>query len=293
VNHEAKTGESSAFITAWKSFAGSHLYQGASDCGCRLRLDRILYRRQPRLQLGSLERHIGPDQRRRHRFLQQGRSFQFDRRRGSVHWQVQNWVWGLEADIQGSREKGTRNFICPIGVCTPAIIGALPIPGPAVPVSLTEKLLWFGTVRGRVGVLATPVVLFYATGGLAYGEVAFNISVGPLNSFSPNNTKVGYSVGAGVEGMFARNWTARLEYLYVDLGSVSGSLVTTVPARRHPCQHLQLARDRQHPSPRRELQVRRSRYRGVLNFATPPEKLAGSDAGLLFVTRHQGRGVAA
>ncbi|MCW3477836.1 outer membrane beta-barrel protein [Rhodovastum sp. RN2-1] len=146
------------------------------------------------------------------------------------NWQVQNGVWRLEANIQGSGEKGTRNFICPIGVCTPAIVGALPIPGPAVPVSLTEKLLWFGTVRGRVGVLATPAALFYATGGLAYGEVASNISVGPLNSFSPNKTKVGYSVGAGVEGMFARNWTARLEYLYVDLGSVSGSLATALPA---------------------------------------------------------------
>ena len=81
-------------------------------------------------------------------------------------------------------------------------------------------------MRGRVDVLATPAVLFYATGGLAYGEVASNISVGPLNSFSPNNTKVGYSVGAGVEGMFARNWTAKFEYLYI----VSGSLATTVSA---------------------------------------------------------------
>src|SRR5438105_14339549 len=35
------------------------------------------------------------------------------------NWQVQNWVWGLEADIQGSGQKGSRAYLCPTGVCTP------------------------------------------------------------------------------------------------------------------------------------------------------------------------------
>ena len=81
------------------------------------------------------------------------------------NWQVQNWVWGLEADIQASDQKGRRDFLCPIGVCTPGAL-ILVAPGPAVPVALDQKLEWFGTVRGRVGVLATPQVLFYATGVL-------------------------------------------------------------------------------------------------------------------------------
>ena len=82
------------------------------------------------------------------------------------NWQIQNWVWGLEADIQGTNEKGTRNFICPAGVCIPTPPAILaPVAGIAVPVALNQKIDWFGTVRGRAGVLATPTLLLYATGG--------------------------------------------------------------------------------------------------------------------------------
>jgi outer membrane immunogenic protein len=149
------------------------------------------------------------------------------------NWQVQNWLWGLEADIQGTDEKGSRGFTCPTAVCTPSVQGnlALVIAGPAVPGALNQKIDWFGTVRGRVGVLATPKVLFYATGGLAYGEVKTSETIGLVPvSFSSTNTKAGYAVGAGVEGVIGGNWTAKLEYLYIDLGRVSGSFLTTIPA---------------------------------------------------------------
>ena len=146
------------------------------------------------------------------------------------NWQVQNWVWGLEADIQGSGQKGGRDFLCPTGVCTPGAI-ILVAPGPAVPVSLNQKLEWFGTVRGRVGVLATPKVLFYGTGGLAYGEVKTTGTIGLVPAtFASSDTRVGYTVGAGVEGVIGGNWTAKLEYLWVDLGRTSGSFVTAIPA---------------------------------------------------------------
>ena len=72
------------------------------------------------------------------------------------NWQLQNWVWGLEADIQGSDQKGSRNFLCSTSVCTPPFGVIAVFPGPAVPVALDQKLEWFGTVRGRIGVLATP-----------------------------------------------------------------------------------------------------------------------------------------
>jgi outer membrane immunogenic protein len=85
------------------------------------------------------------------------------------NWQMKNWVWGLEADIQGSDQKGGRDFACPTGVCTPPSGFGIPVPGPAVPVSLNQKLDWFGTVRGRIGLLASPSILLYGTGGLAYG----------------------------------------------------------------------------------------------------------------------------
>jgi outer membrane immunogenic protein len=148
------------------------------------------------------------------------------------NWQVQSWVWGFEADIQGTDEKGSRGFTCGIATCTPPIGGflALVLPGPAVPATLNQKIDWFGTVRARAGILATPKVLFYATGGLAYGEVNSSETIGVLTGFSNNTTNVGWTVGAGVEGVIGGNWTAKLEYLYVDLGRVSGSFATTIPA---------------------------------------------------------------
>ena len=56
------------------------------------------------------------------------------------NWQVQNWVWGLEADIQGSDQKGRRDFLCATSVCTPPFGVIAVFPGPAVPVALDQKL---------------------------------------------------------------------------------------------------------------------------------------------------------
>jgi outer membrane immunogenic protein len=149
------------------------------------------------------------------------------------NWQTQNWVWGLEADIQGTDEKGSRNFVCPLGICTvfTGVFFNAPPPGPPVPVALNQKIDWFGTVRGRAGVLVSPKVLLYATGGLAYGGVNTNETIGVVPvGFSSTTTNVGWTVGAGIEGVIGGNWTAKLEYLYVDLGRVSGSFLTTIPA---------------------------------------------------------------
>jgi outer membrane immunogenic protein len=151
------------------------------------------------------------------------------------NWQVQNSVWGLEADIQGTDERGRRAFNCPTGVCTPSTLApgflalAFLIPGAAVPVTMDQKIDWFGTVRARAGVLVAPKVLLYATGGLAYGEVNTSETIN-TTSFSNSDTRFGYAVGAGIEGALGGNWTAKLEYLYVDLGRTSGSFATTIPA---------------------------------------------------------------
>ena len=136
------------------------------------------------------------------------------------NWQIQSMVLGLEADIQGTGEQGSRAFSF-----TPLNFNIQGLVPPPIPFTLNQKIDWFGTVRGRIGLLATPKVLFYLTAGLAYGEVDSNETVGviaPL-AFSSSNTHVGWAAGAGVEGVISGNWTARLEYLYVDLGTVSGS----------------------------------------------------------------------
>jgi outer membrane immunogenic protein len=78
-------------------------------------------------------------------------------------------------------------------------------------------------------VLVTPRVLFYATGGLAYGQVNSSETISG-SPFSSSQTRVGYTVGGGIEGAIGGNWTAKLEYLFVDLGRTSGSFATAIPA---------------------------------------------------------------
>ena len=48
--------------------------------------------------------------------------------------------------------------------------------------------------------------------------------------FSNSDTRIGWTAGAGIEGAIGGNWTAKLEYLYMDLGTASGSFLTTIPA---------------------------------------------------------------
>jgi outer membrane immunogenic protein len=144
------------------------------------------------------------------------------------NWQSSNWLFGLEADIQGSGEKGSSTIICVACGDGPSNITS----------NLTQKLDWFGTVRGRAGVLVTPAVLLYATGGLAYGEVETGGTItgptlqAPLATVAlpgASSTRVGWTAGAGVEGRISGNWTAKLEYLYMDLGTVDvGPTTTTI-----------------------------------------------------------------
>ena len=76
---------------------------------------------------------------------------------------------------------------------------------------------WFGTLRARAG-LAMSSVLFYGTVGLAYGTLNMKNT---LTSVSESHTRAGWTGGVGVETAVMGNWTARAEYLYVDLSSSS------------------------------------------------------------------------
>ncbi|MVT53395.1 outer membrane beta-barrel protein [Bradyrhizobium yuanmingense] len=158
------------------------------------------------------------------------------------NWQSTNWVFGIEGDLNWSDEKGRAGFNCAPtslagGACVPGLT-FLP-PGAAVGTTLTldQHLQWFGTVRGRVGILATPKVLFYGTGGVAFGEIK---TTGTISGFTPagvavastsssSDTRVGWTVGAGVEGKITQNWSAKLEYLYVDLGRFSSGPFSLAP----------------------------------------------------------------
>ena len=144
------------------------------------------------------------------------------------NWQFGNWVPGLEADIQGSGEQGSGTIICPT-LCS--------VNGP-VTVSITEKLEWFGTVRGRLGWTVTPETMIYATGGLAYGELndSGNISDGVTTTgFNFSKTSAGWTAGGGVESHLTGNWTWKIEYLFLTLDEPSGTVATPIiPVVRAP-----------------------------------------------------------
>jgi outer membrane immunogenic protein len=155
------------------------------------------------------------------------------------NWQMQTFVFGLEADIQATGQKGTFNFSTPT-VCPPP--GALALPCVTGNGSVEQKLPWFGTLRGRLGVTPMASWLLYVTGGLAYGEVDTNATFttatafagGPViasvsTSASSSTTRTGWVVGGGAEWAISGPWTAKIEYLFMDLGTVSNSFAGLGP----------------------------------------------------------------
>jgi outer membrane immunogenic protein len=75
---------------------------------------------------------------------------------------------------------------------------------------------WLGTVRGRLG-YAFDRYLVYATAGAAFGDIRANFSNGPIS----RSTETGWTVGAGIEVALGWNWSAKAEYLFVDLADGS------------------------------------------------------------------------
>ena len=92
---------------------------------------------------------------------------------------------------------------------------------PLTSVTTDHKLEWFGTSRGRLGILATPNLLLYGTAGAAYGQVkdSATITIAGASAVATfKDVKAGWTAGAGIEGAFGGGWSAKLEYLYMDLG---------------------------------------------------------------------------
>jgi opacity protein-like surface antigen len=128
-------------------------------------------------------------------------------------WQFGGGVVGFEADMQAAGLSGSSKTVG-------AALGPLPI------VAAHQTIDWFGTVRGRVGYAATPTLLLYGTGGLAYGggglQFAYFKADGSSAGGVSNSTRLGWAAGGGAEWAFLPDWSAKLEYLYVDLGRSPG-----------------------------------------------------------------------
>ncbi len=135
------------------------------------------------------------------------------------NYQINAFVVGIEADFQFSTMKKTGG------------VQGLPLTaGGFQPISASQtesKMDYFGTIRGRVGFTPIDRLLVYGTGGVMfanikndsftqYADVVFNPAFRYVGSSS--SSKTGYVLGAGAEYAFTNNITAKIEYLYYDLG---------------------------------------------------------------------------
>jgi outer membrane immunogenic protein len=138
------------------------------------------------------------------------------------NWQSGKFVLGIEGDIESFRLRGNASStalyagaqagsVCPVSCFT---------------INSSSSTSWLATARARLGV-ASNNWLFFVTGGAAFTELNSSFSFADFyNAASPisfSNTKMGYTVGGGVETAIASNWTVKAEYLYVNFGSVSAA----------------------------------------------------------------------
>jgi outer membrane immunogenic protein len=155
------------------------------------------------------------------------------------NWQTNShWVLGVEADVAFGSQTITTNNYYP----------ATPFRGSGTTRnSFSAKADWDASIRARVGFLITPDLMVYGTGGPAWlrlqstsncstfveddGDCSSgNGFVGPLpGSLTHSTTKLGATVGGGLEAMLSPNWIVRGEYRYSDYGTVSNTDVRSSP----------------------------------------------------------------
>lgn len=145
------------------------------------------------------------------------------------NWQDRSFVYGLEADFNGVSAKASEAWAATIPFSNSA--------------QQSQDVPWVATFRGRLGI-DFESTLFYFTGGLAVGQVKNSFSVfcrsdfpcgiippgTLLSTMGENDTRLGWTVGAGFEHMFSSHWTLRGEFRYVDLGVKSGTCISNVVA---------------------------------------------------------------
>ena len=115
------------------------------------------------------------------------------------NYQMGQVVFGVEGDADGSWIRGST--ACGVTTCE-------------------TRNNWLSTVRGRLG-YSIDRFMPYVTGGAAFGDVKTSIA----GTGDSRETKAGWTIGGGLEAAIVGPWTAKLEYLYVDLGDAG----TAVP----------------------------------------------------------------
>ncbi|MDR3468126.1 MAG: outer membrane beta-barrel protein [Xanthobacteraceae bacterium] len=140
--------------------------------------------------------------------------------------QYQGLVFGLETDFGAFQLRGQTQHSGDssgfFGASNPSVF------------TITNSVStdWLYTLRGRVGAPVLPNLLLYATGGLAVTRVGINTTYGDTSTFltptgaanyGASGVRTGWTIGAGVEWGFASQWSAKVEYLYLNFGSMSVS----------------------------------------------------------------------
>lgn len=148
------------------------------------------------------------------------------------NWQVdQRWLVGIEGDwdFMRSRYSFCRQTDTDSAACFDNGAGFETIGG------ATD---WLATARGRLGIVTSSNMLLYVTGGVAWGQVKTNLAQSCLAdgcglsttqlaaSNSSTTDKAGWVAGLGAAVPIGPNWSARLEWLHIDLGNITGTLTT-------------------------------------------------------------------
>jgi outer membrane immunogenic protein len=136
-----------------------------------------------------------------------------------ANYQVNRVVLGIEADWQWANLTASQAVSTNVATFNQFTTNA------------RQDLEFFATARGRLGFAPVEPVLLYITGGLAYGEVKFSGAItnpacfGFCGTTSTTNDQSGWTVGGGLEYGFAPNWSAKVEYLYYNLGTLSQQIL--------------------------------------------------------------------
>jgi outer membrane immunogenic protein len=121
------------------------------------------------------------------------------------NYQVNQWVFGVEGEMAWSNVKGG--------------VSAINANGPA---SWNTDVKWVATLAGRIG-YAFDNVLLYGKGGVAWADQDYDHPAlsggGAQLDYTGSETRFGWLLGAGVEYGFTPNWSAKVEYDYIDFGS--------------------------------------------------------------------------
>jgi outer membrane immunogenic protein len=150
------------------------------------------------------------------------------------NWQIApQWVVGVEGDAAWADKTASA---AGLPGCTPAIGGCtapfLPVP-PGGGDTTSVKLGWDAGLRARAGWLPTPNLLLYATGGVAWQNLASSGTCGPVvtssycngvgqpvpGSITNSTTRLGWTVGGGLEWKVLANWFARAEYRFAEFAT--------------------------------------------------------------------------